>query len=173
MSAAPARTIMSTCALRPSSMLLAPRPCQLQSSSSNVITHSRSHAFDFTGATVLSLYRGMAKNSKNRAEQWWQPVLPCFARDVAAGVVTGKGNTRHKKFLQRMQMSIAMRARAREGRRRNAVLEAERGRILREKVREVYRQHGEILRAKALAKMAREAAASEAAKAEDGKPQTP
>ena len=85
--------------------------------------------------------------SATHKPRWWQPTFRCLA-PLKHPQVPGKG-VRRKKMQQKIQQTMDMRARAKEGHRRNAILMHRKEGYANERVREVYRQYAEILRSKA------------------------
>jgi hypothetical protein len=94
--------------------------------------------------------------------QWWQPLLPALAAERCPEV-EGKGN-RRKKMQQRKQQSVWDHARRKEGQRRSQIFAQLKREKEDEKVRQVYRDYAEMLRAKAIA----DAGVAEEARARDG-----
>ena len=93
---------------------------------------------------------------------WWQPLLPALAAERCPEV-EGKGN-RRKKMQQRKQQSIWDHARRKEGHRRAKIFAQLKREKEDEKVRQVYRDYAEMLRAKALAEGSAATAAGEEAR---------
>ena len=80
---------------------------------------------------------------------WWQPLLPALAPELVPNT-PGKGN-RKKKMQQRRAQSVTDHARRKEGHRRAAIFRRWKYEAETDKVRQVYRDYAEILRAQALA----------------------
>lgn len=104
----------------------------------------------FMGSGLRTMQMRCMTTARNGDRGWWQPVLPALAKTMCPGTY-GKGG-RRKKMQQRQQQIISMHARRKEGTRRNTIKRALKDQAELNKVREIYRQYGEILRAKALGK---------------------
>lgn len=78
---------------------------------------------------------------------WWQPMLPALAPQLVPNT-PGKGN-RKKKMQQRRAQSVTMQARRIEGNRRASIFRKLKNEEHHDKVKDIYRQYAEMLRAKA------------------------
>lgn len=113
---------------------------------------------------LLFLNQVRHRRAGNKNGVWWQPLLPALAAEKCPEV-EGKGK-RRKRFQQRVQQSKWSHAIRIEGTRRNKIYETLKKERETERIRELYREYGEMLRQKALKKMAEtEAAATSAADA--------
>lgn len=127
----------------PSRLLLGASPSQ--SPSPLIASALACHA---PAPAALFAHQVRHRRAGNSNGVWWQPLLPALAKEQCPDV-EGKGN-RRKRMQQRQQQRLWNVAIRREGVRRNAVFEQHKREREAEKVKEVYRQYGEMLQEKAL-----------------------
>ena len=85
---------------------------------------------------------------------WWQKLLPALANAESFPEVEGSRSNRLKKMRQRRQQSVWDHAKRKEGHQRSKIFAQLKRDKEDDKVRAVYAEYAEILRAKALAKQA-------------------
>lgn len=109
---------------------------------------------------LLFLNQVRHRRAGNKNGVWWQPLLPALAAEKCPEV-QGKGK-RRKRYQQRVQQSKWSHAIRIEGTRRNKIYETLKKESEADRIRELYREYGEMLRQKALKKMAETEAATSA-----------
>ena len=99
-------------------------------------------------APLLQLLRHKGNRAGRGNGVWWQPLLPALAPQLVPET-PGKGN-RKKKMQQRRAQSVTDHARRKEGHRRSAIFAQLNREAHHDRVRQVYRDHAELLRRGAL-----------------------